>query len=148
MKIKNTVLASFLLILASIAQAQAQKVEREVVRQRIPPPLTAKLPDLAIKSVVVLDPKLGKLKVLVKNEGTKSAPACLLVLTLPIPPDSSESYAQDWQPALAPGHEAWVKVQTGYAVAGRAFSVMTDANEKVTELSEKNNKMGGFMNKP
>lgn len=99
-------------------------------------------PDLTIKQYQVVDAKLGKIKYLIKNQGTADAPACIVDTWLPIKPGSDEHYPRT-SPVIAKGQEVWMEVTIGYDVSGRKFGAWVDAYEDITEAVENNNTIFG-----
>lgn len=100
------------------------------------------LPDIIIVQYQIVDAKQGKIKYLLKNQGTADAPSCILNTWLPTGPDSAENYPRQ-APAIPKGQVVWMEVTIGYDVTGRKFGAMIDAYETVNESINNNNSIFG-----
>lgn len=106
------------------------------------PATQAGLPDLVIEKYQVIDAKLGKIKLLIKNQGSANAPAGQVDIWLPIKPGSDEHYPRD-QVAVAKGQSVWTEITIGYNVSGRKFYAWTDWKQIIKESNEYNNRIVG-----
>ena len=98
-----------------------------------PPPA----PDLVVGAVVASN---GRVTIRVHNQGTATAAACKVNLSLGTPISQNHNYSQ---PAIAAGQWTSVTIPVNQPLSGVHFAVRDDVTQLVHESNENNNSMTG-----
>ncbi|GKS88322.1 CARDB domain-containing protein [Acidovorax sp. SUPP2539] len=106
------------------------------------------LPDLVVPSVDSPNLDGGVITVQVKNQGAGPSAACYLALRV-VPPGGSLKVFSPKIPALQPGQQVALSVQTGFLLSQAEYEAIADRSNTVQETNEANNRnKGQFGGKP